>query len=782
MSNSDNFSFDSFRLSQSIDLTGFANQYGLNNSVSNVNNRYNLTSFGEFSHQLELEQQNNNHHHHHHHHHQQQSPQPQPQPPPQSTQHHQQLLIQAQQLLQQQQATQQAELLQQQQAAQLQQLLQAQQHAQQHAQQQAAIAAQQQQNELLLQQQQQKLQQEQNEIQRLQQQIQQMEQTFITGDINTELTELLSNLETLAHESIQHLFFLCKVLQPHLTEELRFPLLSKMFSDMPQMIPLLSIANHSTYLQDPNNHAFKLFMDFKELANLLCKISYLQLFHLTNNIIPPGSPQFQFNFFLNVQEYFRLASFDRLRIFNQSLGGDQSLSNTYLHIQKIMSLDSSIPIDIIHFVAGIISLPLTDLYLFHHWFSNLSKKLLAVLLALLQLDSSTVLDLKRILATSVTFTNENNNNNKNNNNNNNNILNNTIIPQNKLNDNSNSNNNNNSNDISLPMPIYNGNNNNNNNSNINSINNNINNISVEIPTSPVQSNNNNNNNFENSSAPSSPFINNNYKEPQSPIMSVPSTPNLTTPVSKSSSQPTTQITTQTPQRQLAITPNNNPSDCFYLKIARQPPPKTVYQRILKPFPQVMICGPGVDTENFSNFYVEVTLLRNDNQTELVNYIDGTKTSRITGGFAPFKKLKILSTTQQLRTLFRLKFVLKKYISNESQTFPEATVLSDPIEVFSHTIYLIDKQDVPFPPTVSEIIPASAKAGTRVVILGSNFSNTGDLKVYFGSTSVTATFYEQGTIICQVPPNAPNQPSNVNIKVSNDGSQCSESNVMFNYIP
>ncbi|KAM9948699.1 hypothetical protein ACTFIT_009897 [Dictyostelium discoideum] len=771
MSNSDNFSFDSFRLSQSIDLTGFANQYGLNNSVSNVNNRYNLTSFSEFSHQLELEQQQNNHHHHHHHH-QQLPPQPQP-----STQHHQQLLIQAQQLLQQQQATQQAELLQQQQAAQLQQLLQTQQ--QQQAQQQAAIAAQQQQqqNELLLQQQQQqqKLQQEQNEIQRLQQQIQQMEQTFITGDINTELTELLSNLETLAHESIQHLFFLCKVLQPHLTEELRFPLLSKMFSDMPQMIPLLSIANHSTYLQDPNNHAFKLFMDFKELANLLCKISYLQLFHLTNNIIPPGSPQFQFNFFLNVQEYFRLASFDRLRIFNQSLGGDQSLSNTYLHIQKIMSLDSSIPIDIIHFVAGIISLPLSDLYLFHHWFSNLSKKLLAVLLALLQLDSSTVLDLKRILATSVTFTNENNNNK------NNNILNNTIIPQNKLNDNNS--NNNSSNNISLPMPIYNGNNNNNNNSNINSINNNnnnnnINNISVEIPTSPVQSNNNN---FENSSAPSSPFINN-YKEPLSPIMSVPSTPNLTTPVSKSSSQPT-----QTPQRQLAITPNNNnnnnnPSDCFYLKIARQPPPKTVYQRILKPFPQVMICGPGVDTENFSNFYVEVTLLRNDNQTELVNYIDGTKTSRITGGFAPFKKLKILSTTQQLRTLFRLKFVLKKYISNESQTFPEATVLSDPIEVFSHTIYLIDKQDVPFPPTVSEIIPASAKAGTRVVILGSNFSNTGDLKVYFGSTSVTATFYEQGTIICQVPPNAPNQPSNVNIKVSNDGSQCSESNVMFNYIP
>ncbi|EEU04116.1 IPT/TIG domain-containing protein [Dictyostelium discoideum AX4] len=771
MSNSDNFSFDSFRLSQSIDLTGFANQYGLNNSVSNVNNRYNLTSFSEFSHQLELEQQQNNHHHHHHHH-QQLPPQPQP-----STQHHQQLLIQAQQLLQQQQATQQAELLQQQQAAQLQQLLQTQQ--QQQAQQQAAIAAQQQQqqNELLLQQQQQqqKLQQEQNEIQRLQQQIQQMEQTFITGDINTELTELLSNLETLAHESIQHLFFLCKVLQPHLTEELRFPLLSKMFSDMPQMIPLLSIANHSTYLQDPNNHAFKLFMDFKELANLLCKISYLQLFHLTNNIIPPGSPQFQFNFFLNVQEYFRLASFDRLRIFNQSLGGDQSLSNTYLHIQKIMSLDSSIPIDIIHFVAGIISLPLSDLYLFHHWFSNLSKKLLAVLLALLQLDSSTVLDLKRILATSVTFTNENNNNK------NNNILNNTIIPQNKLNDNNS--NNNSSNNISLPMPIYNGNNNNNNNSNINSINNNnnnnnINNISVEIPTSPVQSNNNN---FENSSAPSSPFINN-YKEPLSPIMSVPSTPNLTTPVSKSSSQPT-----QTPQRQLAITPNNNnnnnnPSDCFYLKIARQPPPKTVYQRILKPFPQVMICGPGVDTENFSNFYVEVTLLRNDNQTELVNYIDGTKTSRITGGFAPFKKLKILSTTQQLRTLFRLKFVLKKYISNESQTFPEATVLSDPIEVFSHTIYLIDKQDVPFPPTVSEIIPASAKARTRVVILGSNFSNTGDLKVYFGSTSVTATFYEQGTIICQVPPNAPNQPSNVNIKVSNDGSQCSESKGMFNNIP
>lgn len=97
-----------------------------------------------------------------------------------------------------------------------------------------------------------------------------------------------------------------------------------------------------------------------------------------------------------------------------------------------------------------------------------------------------------------------------------------------------------------------------------------------------------------------------------------------------------------------------------LRIAKQPPNQTVYQRILKPPPSVMLVGPGVQSGTVSNYFVETTLVRSDSDVELGACIDGNKVERVSNGvFAVFKKLKILSTTQQQGTLFRLKFVLKK---------------------------------------------------------------------------------------------------------------------------
>lgn len=98
-----------------------------------------------------------------------------------------------------------------------------------------------------------------------------------------------------------------------------------------------------------------------------------------------------------------------------------------------------------------------------------------------------------------------------------------------------------------------------------------------------------------------------------------------------------------------------------LRISKQPQNQTVYQRILKPAPIVMLTGPGVQSGTVSNYFVEVTLVRSDSDVELGACIDGNKVERVSNGvFATFKKLKILSTSQQQGTLFRLKFVLKKY--------------------------------------------------------------------------------------------------------------------------
>lgn len=61
--------------------------------------------------------------------------------------------------------------------------------------------------------------------------------------------------------------------------------------------------------------------------------------------------------------------------------------------------------------------------------------------------------------------------------------------------------------------------------------------------------------------------------------------------------------------------------------------------------------------------------------------------------ATFKKLKILSTSQQLQgILFRLKFTLKKYAGSNFTPIavPHCEVVSHPVEVFSHSQYLNKK--------------------------------------------------------------------------------------------
>ena len=98
-----------------------------------------------------------------------------------------------------------------------------------------------------------------------------------------------------------------------------------------------------------------------------------------------------------------------------------------------------------------------------------------------------------------------------------------------------------------------------------------------------------------------------------------------------------------------------------------------------------------------------------------NQLEGTRVSRIDNAhFATFKKLKIMSTTQQLGTVCRygvtfltvsfyfsfsifctelsssIKFTLKVFINGVMEMVPSCHVISTPIEVFSHTLYLNGK--------------------------------------------------------------------------------------------
>lgn len=129
-----------------------------------------------------------------------------------------------------------------------------------------------------------------------------------------------------------------------------------------------------------------------------------------------------------------------------------------------------------------------------------------------------------------------------------------------------------------------------------------------------------------------------------------------------------------------------------LRIIQQSPTRTVYRRILKPFPSLGLVVGSSDSAHFDNLFVEATLLRSDCSKELPLDLEGNRMVRISKNeCATFKKLKIISTSQQMGTLVRLRFSLKRFSNNVFESVDDVSVLSDPIEVFSHILYLNEKE-------------------------------------------------------------------------------------------
>lgn len=207
---------------------------------------------------------------------------------------------------------------------------------------------------------------------------------------------------------------------------------------------------------------------------------------------------------------------------------------------------------------------------------------------------------------------------------------------------------------------------------------------------------------------------------------------------------------------------------FRLIIQKQPPSETVYQRILKPPPTLMVTCPS----NSYNLFIEVALLRSDTLQEMPQCLEGTKSVPITTNsqygqhhqYGVFNKLKISATSLQQGSLFSLKFTLKKFEDSVFVPVPEIFVISKPFEVFSHTCYLNPKANIQ--PSfdmkeiiatkkclIHEIIPpyGSCVGNQRIVIIGNNFINSDFLVVRFGTYLLKPIFHEPGTLICVTPP-------------------------------
>jgi len=141
---------------------------------------------------------------------------------------------------------------------------------------------------------------------------------------------------------------------------------------------------------------------------------------------------------------------------------------------------------------------------------------------------------------------------------------------------------------------------------------------------------------------------------------------------------------------------------------------------------------------------------------------------------------------------------QRYVGNSFEIIPNGTVYSNPIEVFSHTVYLNEKGDCKChfsqyfhqfanllslasapPPHVTEVIPSfgPSSGNARVVILGSGFLNNPNLVVRFGNIEVKPGFHESGTLTAYAPPCPPGI---VAVTVANDRYNFGDTRGYFQY--
>jgi hypothetical protein len=126
-----------------------------------------------------------------------------------------------------------------------------------------------------------------------------------------------------------------------------------------------------------------------------------------------------------------------------------------------------------------------------------------------------------------------------------------------------------------------------------------------------------------------------------------------------------------------------------LILVQQAASTTVYRRFLRPIPKLVLSGTTSPESDDGKLWVEVSLVGRDSVVPFTGKcLGGVCMEKISPDRpACMDKIKILFTTRQKDSVFRLRFELKRHTSQGFEVIPSATVYSHPITVYSHTDYI-----------------------------------------------------------------------------------------------
>jgi hypothetical protein len=215
--------------------------------------------------------------------------------------------------------------------------------------------------------------------------------------LQAQLHDLLDRLRSLGTELPQCLVSLTQVVQPQIPNEMRIPLLGKMFAEVPSVVSAATPEQLQRIVlaPPPDAVALRLLLDLRQVQQILQNISYLQLLHLTNGLIPPGSPQAQLKFLNRVQEIFQMWSNNTLEQYHKKL----SETPVHLERQQLLALEPKISPDAVHLVCEMLKLPRNELIPFKHWIEALPQTHVILLVNLLQMEPQVLIEIKKRLTT-----------------------------------------------------------------------------------------------------------------------------------------------------------------------------------------------------------------------------------------------------------------------------------------------------------------------------------------------------------------------------------------------
>lgn len=206
--------------------------------------------------------------------------------------------------------------------------------------------------------------------------------------------ELLFRMHQLGVDAPDVLIHVTSLLKPQLPQEQVIGLLQSVFKNLPTLIQNTAPSKlEELFKTSPLQEEFTFLVEFRELQQILQRISYLQLLHLTNNTIPPGPQILQLEFLQKIQHQFQIWSEERLKNLNNVL------QETPLHMERrvLLEIEPEISWDLLHFLIEMLKLPVDELFGFQLWISQLGRQHLVMIVQLLSLAPPTILEVKQRL-------------------------------------------------------------------------------------------------------------------------------------------------------------------------------------------------------------------------------------------------------------------------------------------------------------------------------------------------------------------------------------------------